>query len=125
MRGIAVFCVLCALMMGAAGLVLSAYGADKSANNSAVLRTLLLDGKTASAISAKKTAAEVKLLLAQQSFNQAQTRNGQKNLSTAVHEVERHLDSTINAEIGRATRHEAHAIERVARTVARKLAKRG
>lgn len=104
MRALAAFCLILALACGVGGLALGAYGADKSANNSALLRTLLLDGKTASAISAKKTAKEVELLSQQQEFDHQQAVQGTKTLARVESQVEKHLDRTIRRAIGNAAR---------------------
>lgn len=66
------------------------------------IERLLLNGKTASAISSKKTAQEVKSLLALQAFDHAQTQAGTKQLARIVTSVENHLDATIRAAVNHA-----------------------
>lgn len=101
-RALAVLLVLLALGAGMVGLAAGVYGLDQASRNSAALRQLLLDGKTASAISAKRTAQEVNLLLQQQAFDHAQTQSSEKRLKFVVRQVERHLDRTILRAIDRA-----------------------
>lgn len=109
MRVLAVLCLLGALIMGGGGLALGIHSSDVSANNSVALHNLLLDGKTASAISARKTAREVgllnrevRLLKAQQLFFHRQSVNGTKVLNVTVQGIETHLDSTIRSAIDQA-----------------------
>ena len=88
------------------------YGFIKQlSQNTAALRTLLLDGKTASAIAAKKTATEVKSLIALQAFDHRQTVNaekqtasGQATLRVIIREVEVHLDATIRRQVNQAAK---------------------
>jgi hypothetical protein len=56
-----------------ATLTIAALGYQQSANAVNGIEQLLLSGKTASAISSKKTAKEVRTLLALQAFDHAQT----------------------------------------------------
>jgi hypothetical protein len=74
------------------------------------IRKLLLNGKTASAIAAKKGAHEIQLLLAQQRYDHHQTviaerqaANGEKTIQLIELQIEgridRHLDTTIRSVI--------------------------
>lgn len=123
LRGLLVVGVVAGVTAAFSALGLSIYGASnagsaahnaagaarRSAAVSKEIRTLLLDGKTASAISAKKTAKEVKLLIDQQAFDHQQTVNaekqaadGQTDLKAIVREVETHLDATIRTQVNQA-----------------------
>jgi hypothetical protein len=108
-RFAATLCILVALAAGAVGLGAGIYGLDRATQNSAELSTavsdlrlLLLDGKTASAKSARLTAHEVQLLVGQSSFDHTQSVNGQKELQVTIHVVERHLDRTIRRAVNHA-----------------------
>jgi hypothetical protein len=70
-----------------------------SAKSSDGVHTLLTNGKTSSALSAKKTAREVALQQQQQRFDHAQTQNGQTEIKDVVKSVEKHLDATIHSSI--------------------------
>lgn len=108
-RFVVVLLVFAALAAGFGGLAISLYDSNQLTKNTAALRTLLLDGKTASAISASKTAQEVKSLLALQKFDHRQTVNAEKQAATGqvelkaiVREVETHLDATIRTQVNQA-----------------------
>lgn len=108
-RFVVVILVFAALAAGFGGLVISLYDSNQLSQNTAALRTLLLDGKTASAIAAKKTATEVKSLIALQAFDHRQTVNaekqaatGQATLKAVIREVETHLDATIQRSVTQA-----------------------
>jgi hypothetical protein len=66
------------------------------------VHTLLLDGHTASAVSARKTRQEVGLLLQQQGYDHQQTENAETRLKVAVQQVEKHMDQTIRSAIAQA-----------------------
>lgn len=116
LRKLVVICAVSAAISGFCALGLSVYSAANthqavSGVHTAVtgIQSLLLNGKTASAISAKKTANEVNLLRKQQAFDhkqtvtaEAQARNAQEELQAVVQEVERHLDMTIRTSIAAA-----------------------
>lgn len=109
LRGLLVVGVVAGVIAAFSALGLSIYGASNAASaahNAATvsrdIRTLLLDGKTASAKSAKVTANNTRLLLAQQEFDHTQTENGTKELRVVIREVEAHLDRTISRSVTRA-----------------------
>lgn len=91
-----------ALILFAIAAGSAVWGASEASDNShrtailaSEIKTLLLDGKTASAISAKKTAIEVKSLLT----DHAETVKSQQELASAIAAIERHEDATIRAAI--------------------------
>jgi hypothetical protein len=94
----AVVLVFLALATGVGGLALALHGDQLAAANSTALRELLLDGKTASAISAHKTAVEVQALLT----DHAQSARQQREIAVAVSQLEKHLDATIRLAISEA-----------------------
>lgn len=98
MRIVAVVLVSLALIAGFSGLVIALNGNVTAADNSVALRQLLLNGKTASVVVARKTAQEVLTLLSIQS----QQLRSQRALRTAIGEVERHLDKTIQRAVSEA-----------------------
>lgn len=86
------------------GLIL----AMQSNNN---IRTLLLNGKTASALSAQKTAQEVKSLIQLTTYDHKQSEiqfkaqaQGEKIINTAISDIEKHLDKTLKKDINTAVR---------------------
>jgi hypothetical protein len=83
--------VFLALLAGGMGLYIGVRGDLTASRNSSEIQVLLLDGKTASAKSAKKTANEVATLLT----DHAQSAKQQKALKVAIAGVEQHLDATI------------------------------
>lgn len=108
--------VVLLLIIGAstAGVVLSIRNGNE-------IQALLLNGKTASAISSKKTAREVKLLLKQQAFDHTQTQGqlkaqaaGSKVIGEAIAKIDEHLDATIK-----------RAVSEAAARVAREFAQAG
>lgn len=125
-RGLLVTGVISAVIASFSALGLAIYGASNAASaahNAAAtagdIRTLLLDGKTASALAAKKTAREVASLAALQKFDHQQTVNaekqaagGQAAIKAIIREVEAHLDATIQRSI-------TQAAERVAKEFGR------
>jgi hypothetical protein len=106
MNKLATFCIFMALLLGMSGFVLGIHSADIATQNSASLRvavadiqTLLLNGKTASAVSAKKTARIVAGIQSELTFDHKSTVRGQKTLAAAERALEQHLDRTIRAAI--------------------------
>jgi hypothetical protein len=81
----------------------AAHAAARAASSTAAItsdiRELLLNGKTASAIDAKKSAHELKLLIAQQKFDHRQTEQGTKTLANVEAEVEANIDATVKASV--------------------------
>jgi hypothetical protein len=84
----------------------STAGVVLSVRNGTNIQALLLNGKTASAISSKKTAREVSLLLTQQAFDHTQTRKqlqaqetGNKVIAQAIAKIDAHLDQTIKTAV--------------------------
>lgn len=102
-------CAIVAVFLGASAFALAIYAESQTANNSVALQSLLLNGHTASAISAKQTKEEVAslnqavgLLVSQQQFDHTQAVDGQKRLRAVIRQVESHLDHTIERAISRA-----------------------
>ena len=91
---LAVGCITALVLIGAIAITMTFV--IQASNN---VNTLLLNGKTASAMSAKKTAREVELLLQQQAFDHRQTEAGTKTLAKVEAAVEAHLDATIRTAI--------------------------
>ena len=98
MRVLAVVLVFLALLAGGSGLALSIRGNEIAANTASEIQTLLLDGKTASAKAARKTAGEVATLLIEQSHSV----RSQRATKAAILAVEKHLDATIRSAVDRA-----------------------
>jgi hypothetical protein len=119
MRLPALVLVVLALAAGMTGLGLAVRGDEIAAANSQELqslvqsvKTLLLNGKSASAISARKTGREVQLLLDQQAFNHAQVARGTRTIKRVILQIERHLDATILRDVNRAATRVQHAFGR-------------
>jgi hypothetical protein len=60
---------------------------------------LLLDGKTASAKDAKRTAKEVSTLLSLQAFDHQQTQAGTRVIAKAIMTIETNIDATIQRDV--------------------------
>lgn len=125
MRRLIVLASVCALLLCAI-LVVTVLGLERSAANSQStaansqstatlvrdVERLLLNGKTASAISARKTAREVGLLIQQQTYDHNQTeaqirqqQHGTKIIAQVIVELEQHLDATIVRAVTQALNH--------------------
>lgn len=109
MNKLTTFCIFMALLLGMSGFVLGIHSADIATQNSASLRvavadiqTLLLNGKTASAVSAKKTARIVAGIQSELTFDHRSTVRGQRTLAEAERLLEQHLDQTIRSAIDQA-----------------------
>jgi hypothetical protein len=87
----AVVLVFLALLAGVSGLAIAVMGDETASTTSRQIQTLLLNGKTASAKSAKKTALEVETLLTEFAHSSQQ----QKATKALIAGVEQHLDATI------------------------------
>jgi hypothetical protein len=108
-------CALAAVVAAfcAVGVALVALNASTTASSRAAtaaraaalvstgIRELLLNGKTASAISARKTAGIVKGIQEELTFDHQSTVRGQQTVAEAERQLERHLDQTIRLALSR------------------------
>lgn len=77
----------------------AATAATAAADVSTGIRELLLNGKTASAKDAKRSAHELSLLIAQQRFDHRQTVKGQHTLTKVELQVENAIVSRVEASV--------------------------